>query len=70
MLLNVFKVQEKFQREEGTIIIIFRRVDIFDFFFIRLILGSSSYNALRLVSKAFIITRHLEQVLKRPLLIL
>jgi hypothetical protein len=47
----------------------FRRIDAFDFFFIRPILGSSSYSALRLAVKALIVARYLEQVLKRPLLI-
>jgi hypothetical protein len=47
----------------------FRRIDAFDFFFARPILGSSSCSTLRLVVKALTVARHLEQVLKRPLLI-
>jgi len=46
-----------------------RHVDAFDFFFAGPILGSKACSALRLVSEAFAVARHLEQVLKRPLLI-
>jgi hypothetical protein len=54
----------------GIGVIIFRYIDVFDFFFIGLILGSSSYSTLRLACEVFIAAWYLEQVLKRPLLIL
>jgi hypothetical protein len=53
----------------GIRAITFQYINAFDFFFIRPILGSSSYSTLRLAYKVFIAARHLEQVLKRPLLI-
>jgi hypothetical protein len=46
----------------------FRRIDAFDFFFVGPTLGSRAYSAFRFIVQANLVARHIEQVLKNPLL--